>query len=49
VRQLAKYAGVSYDCSKSRELIGELKFDEEQVRRNALFLKRLEELRISGP
>ena len=48
VRQLAKYAGVSYDCSKSRELIGELTFDEEQVRRNALFLKRLEELRISG-
>lgn len=43
VRQLAKYAGVKYDCSKARKLIGELMFDEEQIRRNALFLKRLEE------
>ncbi|GGP19174.1 hypothetical protein GCM10007981_01790 [Thermocladium modestius] len=43
VRRLAKYAGVRYDCSSTRRLLGSVGFREDEVAGNALFLRRLEE------
>jgi dTDP-4-dehydrorhamnose reductase len=42
VRNLLKYAGTRYDCSVFKELVPDLKFDEEEVSENASFLQELE-------
>ncbi|MCG3109012.1 hypothetical protein L3N51_01302 [Metallosphaera sp. J1] len=42
IRNLLRYSGTTYDCSAFKEVVGELKFDEEEVRANARFLNYLE-------
>ncbi|BCU68138.1 hypothetical protein HS7_15750 [Sulfolobales archaeon HS-7] len=42
VRQLLRYSGVIFSCDKMRNLVGEMKFREEELRQNALFLRELE-------
>ncbi len=46
IRRLARYAGVLYDCSSTRELLGSIGFREDEVAGNALFLRKLEELGV---
>jgi len=36
-----KYAGTTYDCSKGKELIKDLEFDENEVKENELFMDEL--------
>ncbi|ABP94611.1 NAD-dependent epimerase/dehydratase [Metallosphaera sedula] len=43
IRNLLRYSGTTYDCSAFKEVVGDMKFDEEEVRSNARFLKYLEE------
>ncbi|BAB66957.1 NAD-dependent epimerase/dehydratase family protein [Sulfurisphaera tokodaii] len=49
IRGLLKYEGTVYDCSVSKKLLGELRFDENEVYQNALFLKELDEKKILIP
>lgn len=42
IRSLLKYSGTTYDCSKFREVAGNLSFDEEEVKANAKFLRYLD-------
>lgn len=50
VRNLLRYEGTRYDCSIAKELLkDELKFDENEVYQNALFLRELHEKKILIP
>lgn len=43
VRNLVKYEGTEFDCSVAKELISNLSFDEDEVIKNALFLRELDQ------
>ena len=43
VKPLFKYINVVYSCVKAKELVGDLRFMEDEVRGNALFIKELKE------
>jgi len=49
VRSLVKYEGTRYDCNKTKEFLGSIKFDEEELKENALFLRGLDEKGILIP
>lgn len=49
IKGLVRYEGTRYDCSVAKKLVEELKFDENEVYQNALFLKGLDEKKILIP
>jgi len=49
IRNLLKYDGTTFDCSKAKEFAGDLKFDEKEIEENAKFLQYLDKNRILIP
>ncbi|MCY0873591.1 MAG: NAD-dependent epimerase/dehydratase family protein [Acidianus infernus] len=42
IKSLLKYTKSTYDCTESKNLVNNLTFDENEVIKNAIFLRRLE-------
>ncbi|BFH72372.1 NAD-dependent epimerase/dehydratase family protein [Sulfurisphaera javensis] len=49
IRSLIRYEGTKYDCSIAKKLLNDLKFNENEVYQNALFLKELDKKKILIP
>jgi NAD dependent epimerase/dehydratase family. len=48
IKPLYRYVGVTYDCGRMRSMVSGLRFMDEEVYENALFIKRLREMHIHG-